>query len=112
LSNRGSFSLTPLYDILSMQPYIDKKQISSNHKFSMAVGNSRHYDLDKIFPRHFNETASKVNFSREGYIIWEELKDTMQAAIEKVYQILPHTFPQYIVESITKGIKNRLFQEE
>jgi serine/threonine-protein kinase HipA len=57
----GRFRLTPLYDVMSAQPNVDAGEIRHNGmKLAMAVGDSRHYTIDSILPRHFLQTAANA----------------------------------------------------
>ena len=47
----GGFSLTPLYDVMSADPYPGLEQRTI--KMAMAVGTNRHYRVHDIVPRHF-----------------------------------------------------------
>jgi len=54
----GRFHLTPLYDIMSAQPYVDAGQLQHNKmKMAMAVGSKRHYVINTITDRHFMQTG-------------------------------------------------------
>ena len=56
----GRFRLTPLYDVMSVQPAVDAGQLRRNQmKVALAVGDSRHYVIQEIMPRHFVQTAAK-----------------------------------------------------
>ena len=51
----GGFQLCPLYDVISMAPFIGKRidQIPEQKlTLAMSVGNSRHYRLNDIQKRH------------------------------------------------------------
>ena len=57
----GRFRMTPLYDIMSTQPYVDRGQLRRNHmKLAMAAGDKRHRVIAEIMPRHFEQTARKA----------------------------------------------------
>lgn len=57
----GAFEMTPLYDILTAQPFIDDGTITRRQfKLAMSVGENRHYRMDEILPRHFHQTASRA----------------------------------------------------
>ena len=54
------FSLTPLYDVMSADPY---PQLSPYQvKLAMAIGHKRHYRLRQIAPRHFYQTGRAAGF--------------------------------------------------
>jgi len=61
----GGFRLTPLYDVMSAQPNVDAGEIRHNAmKLAMTVGDSRHYVIDSIMPRHFLQTAANAAYPR------------------------------------------------
>lgn len=109
LSPGGRFRMTPLYDVISAQPSLGTGQIRRNKmRLAMAVGNSRHYVVDSIMPRHFAETAEKAGLSA-GFVkrIFAELHDRMPSAIAEVTAALPDWFPSQIADAITAGIASR-----
>lgn len=110
LSPGGRFHLTPLYDVLSVQPSFDRHQIQRNKmKLAMAVGSKRHWAIHEIMPRHFIQTAESCGIGAkvvEG--IFDELNDKSVRAIETVLSELPAGFPEDLVVSISEGIKSRL----
>jgi serine/threonine-protein kinase HipA len=110
LASRGRFSLAPLYDIMSAQPNLDAKQIRKNQmKLAMAVGKRRHYAIDSIAMRHFEQTAEVCGYpSEELAAIIHELRDMVPAAIDATVRQLPAHFPQSLVSSIIDGISRRL----
>ena len=60
LQQGGRFRLTPLYDVMSVQPAFDAGQLRRNQmKFALSVGDNRHYVVYEIMPRHFVQTAAK-----------------------------------------------------
>lgn len=63
----GCFAMTPLHDVLTVQPAFDAGQIQVNHmKLAMRVGKSRHDKVCEIQGWHFLETAQEAGYSREG----------------------------------------------
>jgi serine/threonine-protein kinase HipA len=104
LSPGGRFVLAPLYDVLSTQPNLDAGQIQRNRmKLSMAVGNTRHYVLHTIAPRHFVETAKASKLPVRAETILDEVADAAGAAMDKVLSALPKHFPQKMANSIRQG---------
>jgi serine/threonine-protein kinase HipA len=106
---RGNYSPTPLYDVLSTQPLVDKGRISRNQmKLAMAVGDSRHYRVDTIHIRHFFETAKSarvpVSLMRDAV---SEIADNVEYAIARAAAALPSDFPEPLRQSIEAGIKRR-----
>ena len=108
----GRFRMTPLYDVLSVQPMVDTRELRlSDFKLAMSVGNSRHYRFKDVCPRHFVETAIQADVSREAVA---EISDNIHShgnqAIEAVISDLPDDIPPALVESVTKAIHRRMQQ--
>jgi serine/threonine-protein kinase HipA len=106
----GRFHLTPLYDVMSIQPNVDKNRIPKNKmKLAMAVGKKRHYVVGSITARHFLQQAeiSDIPEVVVQNIITDILENTSKA-INQVLAELPSDFPEAIIHSIIKGINSRL----
>jgi serine/threonine-protein kinase HipA len=110
LSPGGRFRITPLYDVISAQPSADTGQIRRNKmKLAMAVGDSRHYAIQTIMPRHFIQSAAQAGIGAATLEqIFEDIRSRAPKAIEKVQQTLPADFPEEIVVSIIGGFNARL----
>jgi len=110
LAPGGRFALTPLYDVLSVQPNFDAGRIRHTQmRLAMAVGTSRHYRVDEIAPRHFLQTARLCDIPAavaEGVL--EEIADTAPKAMEKTQSALPKGFPEPLVRSIVEAARQRL----
>lgn len=108
----GRFSMTPLYDVMSVQPYADRGQIRNNQmKLALAVGRKRHYVVDTILPRHFLQTAAQSGMAAALVNdIFSELTDTTDAALDRTLAALPPDFPAPLAESIVAGVRKRLRQ--
>lgn len=96
----GGSRMTPLYDILSAAP----TEAAFRHKdlrMAMAVGNRRHYRLDHIQPRHFDETAEAARvppaLRRQAFA---DLAEAAPGAVETVAARLPANFPARVAEPI------------
>ncbi len=62
----GRFTMTPFYDVLSVQPMLDAGQLRiKDMKLAMRVGRNRRYRVVDILGRHFAETGLAASFSRE-----------------------------------------------
>jgi len=112
LSPGGRFRLTPLYDMMSIQPNVDAGQIKhSGMKLAMCVGRKRHYVVNSISPRHFIETG-KFSSLADDVIpgLFEELLEKTPRAIDEALLELPRHFPEKLTASICKGINLRLRQ--
>ncbi len=106
----GGFRLTPLYDVMSTQPVMDAKQIQRKHmRLAMSVGDTRHYILDTILPRHFMQSAEQAGMSASViHAVMSELIMQTPQAIATVLEALPGDFPQAISASIVGGMERRL----
>ena len=106
----GRFRLTPLYDVMSVQPAVDAGQLRRNQmKFALTVGNNRHYVIHEIMPRHFVQTAAKNGIPAPVVqTIFDELLQSEEAAITKVMSDLPAGFPRELATSIISGLRARL----
>lgn len=110
----GRFRLTPLYDVVSVQPLLDRGQLKRNQmKLAMAFGKSRHYRMDRIAERHFDETAKAAGLP-EGSVaaITKELIEAGNGALETAAASLPDHFPEALMNSIFEGYRTRLAQLE
>ncbi len=110
LHPRGGFSLTPLYDVMSIQPVFDAHQLRQRDvKMAMAIGEKRHYHVNEIMPRHFLQTAGACGMG-ESIVreIFVELLERGKAAISSVENHLPPDFPETLLENISRGFLARL----
>lgn len=99
--------LTPLYDIISAHPSIEKKQLPyEKAKLAMAVvGKNKHYKIKDITKRHWLQTAKKAQFSESemNALIDEIIEDTPRV-IKTLEKKLPRSFPSEVSDSIFKGM--------
>ncbi|WP_447970126.1 type II toxin-antitoxin system HipA family toxin [Nitrospira sp. M1] len=106
----GSYSLTPLYDVLTAQPNFRAGQIQRKQmKLAMSIGTSRHYHISEIIRRHFIQTGDAAGLPkaliRESI---EEMVDTGKAAIHTIESELPTDFPEVIHTSVRDALIDRL----
>jgi serine/threonine-protein kinase HipA len=106
----GGFKLTPIYDVMSTQHLFDAGRIRRNDmKLAMAIGDSRHYRLHDIMPRHFIQSAARVGMPADVVqSIIDELKADMPAALDAVCNDLSAEFPDDLRDSICNGATQRL----
>ena len=106
----GRFRMTPLYDVLTVQPTVDARQIQRKYfKLAMNFGNSKHYKVVNIVGRHIVETGVQSGLSRavvQG--LFEELQETSHAIVEATFNQLPEGFPEELLASIDAALKARL----
>jgi serine/threonine-protein kinase HipA len=110
LSPGGRFVLTPVYDVLSVQPNFDAGRIRRTQmRLAMAVGTSRHYRLDEITPRHFLQTAKLCDIPETtATTVLDEIAETADAAMDKALSSMPDGFPGKLAASIIDGARARL----
>lgn len=106
----GSYRLTPFYDILSAYPLLGGLNI---RQLKLAMGlkatKGKKYEINKILPRHFLDTAKAVNFSQDKMQrIMDEMKGALPEAISQVRANLPEGFPENISNSIFENAKKTI----
>jgi serine/threonine-protein kinase HipA len=104
----GKYRLTPLYDIMSAYPLIEKKQLQVQKvKMAMALkGKNTHYFWHNIQRRHFLEMARNSRYSVErGEWIMNGMLQKVNLVIEQVADSLPKSFPNKIAQPIFAGMK-------
>lgn len=106
----GRFHMTPLYDVLTLQPTVDARQIKRrDFRMAMRLGNSNHYKVGDIIGRHFQETGLQSGLSRETIAyIFEDIHQSAQAALDKTFSALPDNFPTILADAISAAFKARL----
>ena len=106
----GAFHLTPLYDILTVQPLLDARQIAQRQmKLAMSAGRNRHYRVDEIQPRHFLQTAGLASVAeRTALRALEHVAGRVERAFEEVEQALPPGFPERIHASVRDAATPRI----
>jgi serine/threonine-protein kinase HipA len=102
LSPGGGYRLTPLYDVISAEPSKAAHKIRDNQmKLAMAVGDSRHYVIKRVAPRHFIESAIKGGMGRKAAIqVVDELSAEAPAALQRVIANL--------AETVASAVQSRL----
>ncbi len=105
----GGFRLAPLYDVMSLQPNYDARQIKRGRmKLAMSVGDKRHYVIDTVQPRHFIQSAAQAGMPASVVeTLMRELSERAAAAAETAGKRLPRDFPQHIAKSIFRGVAAR-----
>jgi len=106
----NSYSLTPLYDVLTAQPSFHAGQIQRKQmKLAMSVGTNRHYRISEIIGRHFIQTGEAAGLPkaliREAL---EEMADMGESAMKKMESELPADFPKAIHVSVRNAMIDRL----
>lgn len=113
----GRYRLTPLYDVMSAYPLIERGQIQKQ-KMKMAMSlksKNRHYNWSDILLRHWISMAGHCQFPQDlMQKIIDEVFDEMDSVILNVSSSLPKDFPQLIATSIfdnMKKLKNKMKKE-
>ncbi len=106
----GRYALTPIYDVLSVQPSLDRRQIERKQmKLAMCIGDGRHYRVDEIHARHFEQTAARAGMPPSLVRqVFEQVAAGFEPALAEVRKQLPGDFPAQLVESIEEGALSRL----
>ena len=105
----GSYSLTPLYDVLTAQPSLDSRQIERKQmRLAMSVGKNNHYRIDGIHARHFVQTGEKAGLPKTLVpSAIEEISDTVDKTLSTLENNLPDDFPEQIHTSVKSAIGER-----
>lgn len=103
LKSRGQFELTPLYDVISAYPIINKREI----KMAMALhGSNTHYKWYDMMSRHWFDEAKRVNFPESSMqAIIDSVVQKIEDVIEEVTLKLPDDFPGNISDAVFTGMR-------
>ena len=106
----GGFRMTPLYDILSAAPAVAAGAFRHRElRLAMSVGRRRHYRLDQIQPRHFDETAESAKVPpdiRNRALV--DLAALGPTAFDAVAEALPAGFPDRVAGPIIEHARTRM----
>lgn len=110
LSLGGGYRMTPLYDVLTAQPSLDRHQIARKQmKLAMSAGTKRHYRIDEIHPRHFLQTAAAANIPDS--VVRAAIAHVVEhgeRAFARVEDALPEDFPEELHASTSAAALLRL----
>lgn len=106
----GRFAMTPLYDILSVEPTFAAGMIEkSAYRLAMSAGTNRYYRMHEIMPRHFIQTASKAGMGEgDARAACKAVAASAEAALAQTLDSLPDGFPDDLTGPIVEGFLNRL----
>ena len=106
----GRFRMTPLYDVLTVQPTVDTRQIErKDFRLAMRMGKSNHYKVGDIIGRYIIETGLASGLSREAIAqVFDEIKAQADEALAKTHANFPEDFPPLLLESIAAAMIDRL----
>lgn len=110
----GTYRLTPLYDVISIWPYVgagpDMLLPLQDAKLAMALHSKHtHYRLSEIRVRHWQRLARECGV--EG--VWGkmlQLVETVDGALNAVEGRLPAGFPEHIWTTISNGARRHASQ--
>lgn len=104
------FRLAPLYDVMSTQPLVDAGTLRRRDmKMSMAIGTNRHYAVDEIQLRHFEQTAASAGFHATVVAqLAEELALELPRSLDFVANEQSDAIAVAVLESIASGAMRRL----
>ncbi len=108
----GTFRLTPLYDVLTIQPSFDKNHIDRKQmRMSMSVGRRRRYRAFDISGKDFVFTGQKAGFSEKQIKnIIEAIEHEWQPAFYRACADLNKDFPDHLLDSLSNAFKMRIPQ--
>lgn len=109
LLQRGSFRLTPFYDVMTAWPAIGDGPNRFNPrklKLAMALlGKNRHYEIDRIQRRHFSSTAQAVGYADTAEPLVEDLIARTPDAIKEVQSALPEGISEKVAVAVFEGLQ-------
>ena len=111
LMQGGRFHLTPIYDVISAYPLVEKRQLEQRKmRVAMALhGKNTHYAYHEIMPRHWFDEAKKVGFpDAEMQFIINETVNHIGSVIETVSSRLPPEIPERVVDAIFSSMKTAI----
>jgi serine/threonine-protein kinase HipA len=111
LHPRGSYRMTPLYDVLSAWPIIGNgsRQLAyQKAELAMAVrGKNTHYELAGIQRRHWDNVAQLAGLKDAADIV-ASVVQAAPSVIADVQTRLPESFPLHIADRILTGLAQSL----
>ena len=103
----GGYRLTPLYDVMSAEPYPEFP--IQKTKLAMAIGGKGYYRLNQIQLRHFYQTGQKTGLREQDMdSLFSDLAMQMEDAIIRVAALAFDTgMPQSTYAPILAGVDKR-----
>ena len=109
LEAEGRFRLTPVYDVMSAWPLTGSgPNLFQRKKLKLAMsvsGKNKHYLIDSIQRRHWNETAKRNALGPDFESAVEEVLAAVPGVIGKVSAELPADFPAAVSGPIFAGVQ-------
>jgi serine/threonine-protein kinase HipA len=108
----GRFTMTPLYDVISVQPSLDVGQLlRKDMRLAMRVGTGRHYRIQEITGRHFVETAAQANISKSRVLkLFDDIRNEATLAFDQTLARMPADFPHTLHASLKAAMEERLLR--
>lgn len=111
LRQGNAYEMTPLYDVLSVWPYVGRARGQlhlRDVRLAMALRSRNvHYDIHGIRTHHWHAWAEKNG----GPGVWEAmlgLVERVEAALDAVEAQLPEAFPDRIWTPISEGMRSQV----
>ena len=107
--NQRGFKMTPFYDVMSGYfLHAREKRPLQKLRLAMGIGNSNHYNFDKILKRHYLETASKCHISEDDVErIFTEIKNSFYKFNYNASELDPDLNPRTL-DLIFEGMSRRM----
>ncbi|MFZ2648969.1 MAG: type II toxin-antitoxin system HipA family toxin [Burkholderiaceae bacterium] len=109
----GSYSLAPLYDVMSAYPLLGEGPGRlSRHKVKMAMAvrsQNPHWKMRDIQARHWAALAQRYGIGvaeGSGRAVVQAVARDTAAALDTVQRQLPAKFPAHVYESVVSGISH------
>jgi serine/threonine-protein kinase HipA len=110
LQRGDTYTTTPLYDVLSIFPYVgDGAQQLRWRKVGPAMAprsKNAHWHFHDILPRHWHALALKYG----GPVVWEAMVGLVHRvgpALDQIGRTLPKDFPPRTWEAISQGMRSQ-----
>ncbi len=104
----GGFELAPLYDVLSAEPLIHKRQMSAKKiKMAMKIGKPGHYKVDEIYLRHWLQLEKHLGLPKG--LVEKAVEDVIRLEKNLTNTIsFPKGFPEDVFDPILSGVEKRI----
>ncbi len=106
----GAFEMTPIYDVLSVQPSFDRVLFDRpQYRMSMKVGKRGRYRVFDIRGKDFVYTAGRAGYSRNQIdAVFEDIADERESAFSTTIAAQSSKIPDALMESIRAGFERRM----
>ena len=106
----GAFEMTPIYDVLSVQPSFDRVLFDRpQYRISMKVGKRGRYRVFDIRGKDFIYTADRAGYSRRQIdALFEDILSNWESAFATATDAQASAVPHAMMESIRAGVESRL----